>query len=164
MYSLASALSVDVPFLSPQAIKALKEENIQTLLINPNIATVQTSQGLADKVYFLPITPHYVTQVCRGSGWPGEGGTQVGHTGFLPTRSRCLSPSSGDPQRASRRHITDFWGPDSSELWRGADQGRSASSVRGPGPGHPRGDHRADGGPARFCLQDGGDRRACGPQ
>ncbi|XP_011805251.1 PREDICTED: CAD protein isoform X1 [Colobus angolensis palliatus] len=48
-----------------QAIKALKEENIQTLLINPNIATVQTSQGLADKVYFLPITPYYVTQVIR---------------------------------------------------------------------------------------------------
>ncbi|EDL37328.1 carbamoyl-phosphate synthetase 2, aspartate transcarbamylase, and dihydroorotase, isoform CRA_b [Mus musculus] len=48
-----------------QAIKALKEENIQTLLINPNIATVQTSQGLADKVYFLPITLHYVTQVIR---------------------------------------------------------------------------------------------------
>ncbi|XP_071403791.1 multifunctional protein CAD isoform X4 [Pithys albifrons albifrons] len=48
-----------------QAIKALKEENIQTVLINPNIATVQTSKGLADKVYFLPITPEYVTQVIR---------------------------------------------------------------------------------------------------
>lgn len=46
-----------------KAIKALKEENIQTVLINPNIATVQTSKGLADKVYFLPITPEYVTQV-----------------------------------------------------------------------------------------------------
>ena len=46
-----------------QAIKALKEENIQTVLINPNIATVQTSKGLADKVYFLPITADYVTQV-----------------------------------------------------------------------------------------------------
>lgn len=46
-----------------QAIKALKEENIQTVLINPNIATVQTSKGLADKVYFLPITAEYVTQV-----------------------------------------------------------------------------------------------------
>uniref|UniRef100_A0A8C8SHF2 carbamoyl-phosphate synthase (ammonia) n=1 Tax=Pelusios castaneus TaxID=367368 RepID=A0A8C8SHF2_9SAUR len=46
-----------------QAIKALKEENIQTVLINPNIATVQTSKGLADRVYFLPITPEYVTQV-----------------------------------------------------------------------------------------------------
>lgn len=46
-----------------QAIKALKEENVQTVLINPNIATVQTSKGLADKVYFLPLTPEYVTQV-----------------------------------------------------------------------------------------------------
>uniref|UniRef100_A0A673C4P3 Multifunctional protein CAD n=1 Tax=Sphaeramia orbicularis TaxID=375764 RepID=A0A673C4P3_9TELE len=48
-----------------QAIKALKEENVQTVLINPNIATVQTSKGLADKVYFLPITPEYVTQVIK---------------------------------------------------------------------------------------------------
>ena len=46
-----------------QAVKALKEEGIQTILINPNIATVQTSKGLADKVYFLPITTEYVTQV-----------------------------------------------------------------------------------------------------
>lgn len=46
-----------------QAIKALKELNIQTVLINPNIATVQTSQGLADKVYFLPLTCVYVEQV-----------------------------------------------------------------------------------------------------
>ncbi|TRY86955.1 hypothetical protein DNTS_000646 [Danionella cerebrum] len=51
-----------------QAIKALKEENIQTILINPNIATVQTSKGLADKVYFLPITPEYVTQNERPDG------------------------------------------------------------------------------------------------
>lgn len=48
-----------------QAIKALREEKIQTLLINPNIATVQTSKGLADKVYFLPIIPEYVEQVIR---------------------------------------------------------------------------------------------------
>ncbi|XP_049813698.1 CAD protein [Schistocerca nitens] len=48
-----------------QAIKALKEEGIQTVLINPNIATVQTSKGLADKVYFLPLTPEYVEQVIR---------------------------------------------------------------------------------------------------
>eukprot|EP00112_Aurelia_sp_Birch-Aquarium-sp1_P004515 Seg1512.1 transcript_id=Seg1512.1/GoldUCD/mRNA.D3Y31 product="CAD protein" protein_id=Seg1512.1/GoldUCD/D3Y31 len=46
-----------------QAIKALKEEHIHTVLINPNIATVQTSKGLSDKVYFLPITVEYVTQV-----------------------------------------------------------------------------------------------------
>lgn len=48
-----------------QAIKALKEEKVQTILINPNIATVQTSKGLADKVYFLPLTPEYVEQVIR---------------------------------------------------------------------------------------------------
>ncbi|XP_011866080.1 PREDICTED: CAD protein [Vollenhovia emeryi] len=48
-----------------QAIKALKEESIQTLLINPNIATVQTSKGMADKVYFLPIISEYVEQVIR---------------------------------------------------------------------------------------------------
>eukprot|EP01124_Arcella_intermedia_P028723 TRINITY_DN5904_c0_g1_i1.p1 TRINITY_DN5904_c0_g1~~TRINITY_DN5904_c0_g1_i1.p1 ORF type:complete len:2148 (+),score=473.24 TRINITY_DN5904_c0_g1_i1:212-6655(+) len=46
-----------------QAIKALKEDRIKTILINPNIATVQTTKGLADKVYFLPITPHYVQKV-----------------------------------------------------------------------------------------------------
>uniref|UniRef100_A0A182Q907 Uncharacterized protein n=1 Tax=Anopheles farauti TaxID=69004 RepID=A0A182Q907_9DIPT len=48
-----------------QAIKALKEERIQTVLINPNIATVQTSKGLADKVYFLPLTREYVEQVIK---------------------------------------------------------------------------------------------------
>lgn len=46
-----------------QALKALKEEGIQTVLINPNIATVQTSEELADKIYFLPVTPHFVTRV-----------------------------------------------------------------------------------------------------
>lgn len=47
-----------------QAIKALKEEHIHTVLVNPNIATVQTSKGLADKVYFLPVTFEYVSKVC----------------------------------------------------------------------------------------------------
>ncbi|KAG0338552.1 hypothetical protein BG005_003680, partial [Podila minutissima] len=46
-----------------QAIKALKEEGIYTVLINPNIATIQTSKGLADKVYFLPVTPEFVRKV-----------------------------------------------------------------------------------------------------
>ncbi|MEG1665120.1 MAG: carbamoyl-phosphate synthase (glutamine-hydrolyzing) large subunit [Mucinivorans sp.] len=46
-----------------QALKALKEEGIYTVLINPNIATVQTSEGIADKVYFLPVTPEYVEKV-----------------------------------------------------------------------------------------------------
>ncbi|MDE6610145.1 MAG: carbamoyl-phosphate synthase large subunit, partial [Muribaculaceae bacterium] len=46
-----------------QALKAMKEEGIETVLINPNIATVQTSQGFADKIYFLPVTPYFVEKV-----------------------------------------------------------------------------------------------------
>ena len=46
-----------------QALKAMKEEGITTVLINPNIATVQTSEGFADKIYFLPVTPDFVTRV-----------------------------------------------------------------------------------------------------
>ena len=46
-----------------QALKAIKEEGIQTILINPNIATVQTSEGVADAVYFLPVTPFFVEKV-----------------------------------------------------------------------------------------------------
>lgn len=46
-----------------QALKALKEEGIKTILINPNIATVQTSEGVADKIYFLPVTPYFVEKV-----------------------------------------------------------------------------------------------------
>jgi carbamoyl-phosphate synthase/aspartate carbamoyltransferase/dihydroorotase len=48
-----------------QAVKAMREEGIQTVLINPNVATVQTAKGLADKVYFLPVTPDYVIQVLK---------------------------------------------------------------------------------------------------
>ncbi len=48
-----------------QALKAMKEENIETVLINPNIATVQTSEGFADKIYFLPITPYFVEKVIK---------------------------------------------------------------------------------------------------
>ena len=48
-----------------QALKALKEEGIETILINPNIATVQTSEGVADRIYFLPVTPFFVEKVIR---------------------------------------------------------------------------------------------------
>ncbi len=48
-----------------QALKALREEGISTVLINPNIATIQTSEGVADQVYFLPITPHFVEEVIK---------------------------------------------------------------------------------------------------
>src|ERR1700733_4867388 len=46
-----------------QAIKALKEEGIKTVLVNPNIATIQTSKELADEVYFLPVTPYFVGKI-----------------------------------------------------------------------------------------------------
>ena len=46
-----------------QALKALREEGVTTVLINPNIATVQTSEGMADKIYFLPVTPYFVERV-----------------------------------------------------------------------------------------------------
>ncbi len=48
-----------------QALKALREEGITTILINPNIATVQTSEGVADKIYFLPVTPHFIEKVIK---------------------------------------------------------------------------------------------------
>ena len=48
-----------------QALKALREEGIRSVLINPNIATIQTSEGIADQVYFLPVTPHFVTEIIR---------------------------------------------------------------------------------------------------
>ena len=46
-----------------QALKALREEGISSVLINPNIATIQTSEGIADKVYFLPVTTDFVARV-----------------------------------------------------------------------------------------------------
>ena len=48
-----------------QALKALREEGISTVLLNPNIATIQTSEGIADKVYFLPITPYFVEEIIK---------------------------------------------------------------------------------------------------
>jgi carbamoyl-phosphate synthase large subunit len=63
----SSALKIgeagEFDYSGSQAIKAFKQEKIQTVLINPNIATIQTSDHLADKVYFLPIRPHFVEQV-----------------------------------------------------------------------------------------------------
>ena len=48
-----------------QALKALREEGIRSVLVNPNIATIQTSEGIADKVYFLPVNPHFVTEIIK---------------------------------------------------------------------------------------------------
>ena len=63
-----------------QALKALKEEGITTILINPNIATVQTSEGVADKIYFLPVTPYFVERVIqkeKPSGFRGTNSSQL---------------------------------------------------------------------------------------
>ena len=48
-----------------QALKALREEGIRSVLVNPNIATIQTSEGIADEVYFLPVTPYFVTEIIK---------------------------------------------------------------------------------------------------
>ena len=48
-----------------QALTALRQEGIYSVLLNPNIATIQTSEGIADKVYFLPITPFFVEEVIK---------------------------------------------------------------------------------------------------
>lgn len=48
-----------------QALKALKEEGIKTVLVNPNIATIQTSKHLADKIYFLPVDPYFITEIIK---------------------------------------------------------------------------------------------------
>src|SRR5438309_617859 len=65
----SSALKIgeagEFDYSGSQAIKALKEEGVQVVLINPNIATNQTSEHLADQVYFLPVNPYFVEQVIR---------------------------------------------------------------------------------------------------
>jgi len=48
-----------------QCLKALREEGIKTVLVNPNIATIQTSEGMADKIYFLPVTPYFVEKIIK---------------------------------------------------------------------------------------------------
>src|SRR5436305_2934437 len=55
--------SGEFDYSSSQALKALHEEGIATVLVNPNIATIQTSQQLADTVYFLPVTPYFVEKI-----------------------------------------------------------------------------------------------------
>ena len=61
--SLEDGEAGEFDYSGSQALKALKEEGIETVLINPNIATVQTSEGFADKIYFLPVTAFFVEKV-----------------------------------------------------------------------------------------------------
>ena len=57
--------AAEFDYSGSQALKALREEGIKTVLINPNIATVQTSEGVADQIYFLPVQPHFVEKVIQ---------------------------------------------------------------------------------------------------
>ena len=73
-----------------QALKALREEGISSVLINPNVATIQTSEGIADKVYFLPVTPFFVTEIIKKErpdgimlAWGGQTGLNVGTELYL---------------------------------------------------------------------------------
>ena len=73
-----------------QALKALREEGISSILINPNVATIQTSEGIADKVYFLPVTLFFVTEIIKKErpdgimlAWGGQTGLNVGTELYL---------------------------------------------------------------------------------
>jgi carbamoyl-phosphate synthase large subunit len=77
-----------------QALKALREEGIGSVLVNPNIATIQTSEGIADQVYFLPVTPYFVEEIIKKERPDGillafggqtalNCGTELYHNGIL---------------------------------------------------------------------------------
>ena len=90
-----------------QALKALKEEGVYTVLINPNIATIQTSENIADKVYFLPVTPEYVEKVIEKERPQGillafggqtalNCGVQLYRSGVLPCNVAMIQVSPPD--------------------------------------------------------------------
>ena len=105
----SSALKIgeagEFDYSGSQAIKALKEEKIETVLVNPNIATIQTSEHLADRVYFLPVTPRFVEKVIEKEkpdgvllGFGGQTALNcgVGLEGQMRVREERRS-NSGDP-------------------------------------------------------------------
>lgn len=90
----SSALKIgqagEFDYSGSQALKALREEGISSILINPNVATIQTSEGIADKVYFLPVTPFFVTEIIKKErpdgimlAWGGQTGLNVGTELYL---------------------------------------------------------------------------------
>lgn len=83
-----------------QALKALREEGISSVLVNPNIATIQTSEGIADQVYFLPVTPYFVEEIIKKERPDGillafggqtalNCGTELYQKGILEIRCTC---------------------------------------------------------------------------
>ncbi|HEX2694382.1 MAG TPA: carbamoyl phosphate synthase large subunit, partial [Acidobacteriota bacterium] len=91
-----------------QAIKAFKEEGLEVVLVNPNIATIQTSESLADRVYFLPVTPHFVEKIIERERPDGVvvsfGGQTALNCGLALWRSgalsRCGAEVLGTPMEA----------------------------------------------------------------
>ena len=105
-----------------QAIKAFKEEGVTTVLVNPNIATIQTSEALADQIYFLPVTPQFVEQVIERErpdaialGFGGQTalncGLQLAATGcWRDTTSKSSAPRSPPSwQRKTARFSATSW-------------------------------------------------------
>lgn len=128
-----------------QALKALKEEGISTVLINPNIATIQTSEDIADKIYFLPVTPFFVEEVIKKENPQGImlafGGTDGSELRGSPAQVRGVGkvPSEGFGDS------------------RGGDHGDG-----GPGAFFAdAGGDRGDDAPEHGCRQHGGDPGCC---
>jgi len=99
----SSALKIgqagEFDYSGSQAIKALKEEGIHTVLINPNIATVQTSDDLADTVYFLPVNDYFVEKVIEKErpdgillGFGGQTSLNCGLK-LMPTWDKARNPN-----------------------------------------------------------------------
>ena len=88
--ALKNGQAGEFDYSGSQALKALREEGISSILINPNVATIQTSEGIADKVYFLPVTPFFVTEIIKKErpdgimlAWGGQTGLNVGTELYL---------------------------------------------------------------------------------
>ncbi|MDP3975763.1 MAG: carbamoyl-phosphate synthase (glutamine-hydrolyzing) large subunit, partial [bacterium] len=114
-----------------QAIKALKEENVEVILINPNIATNQTSKGLADRVYFLPVTPYFVEEVIKKEKPEGIllsfGGQTALNCGLELKRSGAL-----------KRHHVKVLGTDTTAIELTEDREKFANFLRKLGLDTPR--------------------------
>ena len=95
-----------------QALKALREEGVATVLINPNIATIQTSEGMADATYFLPVTPEFVERVIEKERPDGIllsfGGQTALNCGVALDRSGVLGQARrARPRQPRARHRGD---------------------------------------------------------
>ena len=95
-----------------QALKALREEGIRSVLVNPNVATIQTSEGIADKVYFLPVNTFFVTEIIKKERPDGIllafGGQTALNCGTELYQSGVLEASGRQPSRPLRLPVR-YW-------------------------------------------------------